>query len=105
MAASGRLMARRRPLRADRTIRRLVFYALVVLVCAVVLFPIYWTILSAIQPARFSMHYPPPFFPQAISLTPFQQLFDNYPVLTWVTNSTVISLLTSALCVALGIFG
>jgi multiple sugar transport system permease protein len=82
-----------------------VFYALVVLVCAVVLFPVYWTILSAIQPARFSMHFPPPFVPQAISFTPFQQLFAEYPVLTWVTNSTFISLLTTVLCVGLGIIG
>jgi multiple sugar transport system permease protein len=82
-----------------------VFYALVVLVCAVVLFPVYWTIVSAIQPARFSMHYPPPFVPQAINFTPFEQLFRDYPVVTWVANSTFISLQTTLLCVGLGIFG
>lgn len=106
MAATGAFVGRRRPsIRLGRTFQRVVFYALVVLVCVVVLFPVYWTILSAIQPARFSMHYPPPFYPQAISLTPFQQLFSEYPVLTWVTNSTLISLLTTVLCVGLGIFG
>ena len=73
-----------------------VFYVLVALVCAIVVFPVYWMIVSAIQPARLSMRYPPPFFPQAISLTPFQQLFRDYPVITWVTNSTVISILSTA---------
>jgi multiple sugar transport system permease protein len=62
-------------------------------------------VLSAIQPARLSMRYPPPFFPQQINLTPFQQLFRDYPVITWVTNSTIISLLSTVLCLALGIFG
>ena len=104
-AATNAFVAARHPLRPGRVGRRIAFYALVVLVCAVVMFPVYWTILSAIQPARFSMHYPPPFFPQAINLTPFQQLFRDYPVVTWVTNSTFISLLTTALCVGLGIFG
>jgi multiple sugar transport system permease protein len=99
------LVPRRRPLRVGRAGRRVVFYVLIVLVCAVVMFPVYWTILSAIQPARFSMRYPPPFFPQQINLTPFQQLFRDYPVLTWVTNSTLISLLTTVLCVGFGIFG
>jgi multiple sugar transport system permease protein len=85
--------------------RRAVFYLLVILVCAFVLFPVYWMILSAIQPARLSMRYPPPFWPQVVNLTPFQQLFRDYPVATWVTNSTIISVLTTLLCLGLGIFG
>src|SRR5207248_1414199 len=62
-------------------------------------------ILSAIQPARFSMRYPPPWWPQVISLVPFQQLFNEYPVVSWVTNSSIISLLSTLLCLALAIFG
>jgi multiple sugar transport system permease protein len=104
-AATTAFVTPRRRFRPGRTARRILFYALVVLVCAVVMFPVYWTIVSAIQPARFSMHYPPPFFPQAINFTPFQQLFRDYPVLTWVTNSTLISLLSTVLCVGFGVFG
>jgi multiple sugar transport system permease protein len=62
-------------------------------------------ILSAIQPARYSMRWPPPFFPQVVSFTPFVQLFADYPIATWVTNSAVISILTTLLCVALGVIG
>ena len=65
----------------------------------------YWMVLSAIQPARLSMHYPPPFIPQVISLAPFEQLFRDYPVLTWVTNSSLISVLSTTLCLALAVFG
>jgi multiple sugar transport system permease protein len=98
-------MALGRHVNSVRIAHRGLFYVLVVLVCAVVLFPVYWMILSAIQPARLSMRYPPPFFPQAVSLTPFQQLFRDYPVLTWVTNSTLISILSTVLCLALAIIG
>jgi multiple sugar transport system permease protein len=98
-------LLQRRRFNASRRVRRAGFYALVVLVCAVVIFPVYWMILSAIQPARLSMRYPPPLFPQAISLTPFEQLFRDYPVITWVTNSAIISILSTVLCLALGIFG
>jgi multiple sugar transport system permease protein len=104
-AATHPFVARRQPFNSRRFGRRAVFYALIVLVCAVVMFPVYWMVLSAIQPARLSMRYPPPFFPQQINLTPFQQLFRDYPVITWVTNSTIISLLSTVLCLALGIFG
>ncbi len=99
------VLARRRPFNTIRLARRGLFYVLVALVCAVVFFPVYWMILSAIQPARLSMRYPPPLFPQAISLTPFQQLFRDYPVVTWVTNSTLISILSTLLCLGLAIFG
>jgi multiple sugar transport system permease protein len=103
--ASSTYVAPRSRFSPARFGRRMVFYALVILVCAVVMFPVYWMILSAIQPARLSMRYPPPFWPQVINLTPFEQLFRDYPVVTWVTNSTIISLLSTALCLGLGVFG
>jgi multiple sugar transport system permease protein len=103
--ATSVYLSRHHRVNVMRVARRGVFYGLVVLVCAVVMFPVYWMVLSAIQPARLSMRYPPPFFPQAINLTPFQQLFRDYPVLTWVTNSTIISILSTMLCLALAIFG
>jgi multiple sugar transport system permease protein len=88
-----------------RRAQQSVFYFLVAIVCATVFFPVYWMLLSAIQPARFSMRYPPPFFPQAINFTPFEQLFRDYPVITWVTNSTIISILSTVLCLGLAVFG
>jgi multiple sugar transport system permease protein len=103
--ASGTYVAPRQRFNPARFGRRAVFYLLVILVCAVVMFPVYWMVLSAIQPARLSMRYPPPFWPQVINLTPFEQLFRDYPVVTWVTNSTIISLLSTALCLGLGVFG
>jgi len=101
----ARALARTYRFSTTRTLNRVLFYVLVVGVCAVVLFPVYWMILSAIQPARLSMRFPPPFFPQAINLAPFQQLFRDYPVVTWVVNSSFISLLSTLLCLALGIVG
>jgi multiple sugar transport system permease protein len=89
----------------SRRAQQSVFYFLVVLVCATVVFPVYWMFLSAIQPARFSMRYPPPFIPQAINFAPFEQLFRDYPVITWVTNSTIISILSTVLCLGLAVFG
>ncbi len=103
--ASGTYVARRPAFHPGSFARRVLFYALVVLVCGVVIFPVYWMIVSAIQPARFSMRYPPPFWPQVINLTPFEQLFRDYPVVTWVTNSTIISLLSTVLCLSLGVIG
>jgi len=106
MAHASQAAARRpRAIVVNRSVRRVLFYGTVALVCAIVVFPVYWMLLSAIQPARYSMRYPPPFFPQVISWTPFQQLFREYPIALWVTNSTTIALLSTALCVFLAVFG
>jgi multiple sugar transport system permease protein len=103
--ATAAVAVRGRQFNTGKVLRRILAYALVVLVCAVVLFPVYWMILSAIQPARLSMRYPPPMFPQAVNFTPFEQLFRDYPVVTWVRNSAIIAVLTTALCLALAVFG
>ena len=105
MASAAVAVRRRRQTNSGKVLRRILGYVLVILVCAVVLFPVYWMILSAIQPARLSMRYPPPMFPQAVNFTPFQQLFRDYPVVTWVRNSAIIAVLTTVLCLALAVFG
>ena len=105
VAATGARLGRPPRRSPARLVRRLLFYASVTLVCAVVVFPVYWMVLSAIQPARLSIRYPPPFFPQAINLAPFQQLFRDYPIATWITNSSVIALLTTLVCLGLAVLG
>jgi multiple sugar transport system permease protein len=103
--ATAAVAVRGRQFNTGKVLRRILAYALVILVCAVVLFPVYWMILSAIQPARLSMRYPPPMFPQAVNFTPFEQLFRDYPVGTWARNSAILAVLTTALCLALAVFG
>jgi multiple sugar transport system permease protein len=81
------------------------YYALVILVVAITFFPIYWMIVSAVRPSQYSTVYPPKFFPQAISLDPFREIFTGYDVGLWLLNSAILSALTTVICIVLSILG
>ena len=95
---------RRRP-NPVKVANRVLFYVLVIGVCAVVAFPVYWMILSAIQPVALEHALSATVLPASHQCHPFQQLFRDYPVVTWVTNSLFISILSTVLCLALAILG
>lgn len=82
-----------------------VFYALILGFCAVVLFPVYWMIVNSIQPLSYGMQYPPPLFPKEISFLPFITLFDNYPVARWLVNSLLLAGMATLIVLALAVLG
>jgi multiple sugar transport system permease protein len=72
-------------------------------------FPIYWMVVSAFQPVKYSLTYPPPFFPQAITLKPFADIFrveDNLDrVDIWIKNSVALASMTTIFCLGLTVLG
>lgn len=75
--------------------------AVVLLVCGVVLFPIYWMVLSAIQPQESLLSYPPPLIPVGFQTTAFRQLVAEQPIIGWLTASAGVASLVVALTMAL----
>ncbi|MCX6040500.1 MAG: carbohydrate ABC transporter permease [Caldilinea sp.] len=68
-------------------------------------FPIYWMVVSTLQPNEYTLHFPPPLFPQEITFGQFAELFVAHPVAIWIRNSWVIALLTMLVCMVLSIMG
>lgn len=96
-----------RPARSHkrRPLRRIGYYLLVLFVVVVTFFPIYWMVLSAIQPTKYSTRYPPPFIPKGIDFGAFRTLFDKQPIFDWLVRSVYLAGIATAICVALSIFG
>lgn len=92
-----------------RFLHRVPTYILVLLFCFVTAFPVYWMIVSAFQPVKYSLQFPPPFFPQAITLKPFTEIFrveDNLDrVDIWIKNSVILASMTTVVCLVLTILG
>ena len=88
-----------------RRLQRFALYAGVLLVCALVLFPVYWMLVTSIRPTRFSISYPPALWPEEFRWTAYLELFRTIPVATWLRNTFSVSLGTTVVCLALSIIG
>ena len=77
--------------------------AVIGLVCCVVLFPVYWMVLSAFQPQQNVLTFPPPLYPVGIQTASFTQLFDEQPILSWLSRSAGLAAVVVALTLVLTI--
>src|SRR5262249_32083747 len=68
--------------------------AAIVVVCAVVFFPVYWMLLSSIQPTNYSLSFPPPLIPKGFNWQAYGQLFGDKPIAQWLLISTIVATLT-----------
>jgi multiple sugar transport system permease protein len=84
---------------------RILLYVTVALVAMLTIFPIYWMLVSTFQPSKYTLHYPPPLFPQEITFHQFADLFANHPIARWLRNSFLIAIMAMLLCLALSVLG
>ena len=89
----------------QKTFGRIVFYFTIVAVCVITIFPIYWMVVSTLQPNKYTLHFPPPLIPQEITFGQFAELFADHPVGLWLRNSFLIAMLTMLVCMILSVAG
>jgi multiple sugar transport system permease protein len=65
--------------------------ALILIVCFVLLFPVYWMVLNAIQPSAYSLTWPPALWPKGFEWSNFQHLFADKPIVDWLARSTFVA--------------
>lgn len=80
-------------------------YVLIVAVCLVVLFPIYWMLITAIQTPASTLRYPPHLWPTDINLNGFRKVFSDLPIARWLGNSTLLALVATTITTVLAIIG
>ena len=84
-------------------------YLVVIAFCVITAFPIYWMIVSVLQPVKLSLQYPPPLFPQAINPNAFSEIFqvENNPdrVDIWIGNSVALASMTTIISLLLSTLG
>lgn len=91
--------------RVGRTILAIVTHLLIIAVAVITFFPIYWMLVSTFQPNEYTLRFPPPLFPKAITVRQFAELFVNHPLALWLRNSLLIASITTLICMILSIMG
>jgi multiple sugar transport system permease protein len=71
---------------------RYAFMALAVLMVAIVLFPVYWMLVTSLLPPSIVLSRRPPLIPpfDAVSFAAYAEVFHRRPVLTWMANSAIV---------------
>jgi multiple sugar transport system permease protein len=77
----------------------LIVYGLLLATLGVLLFPLYWMIVTAVRPSTELLSYPPQFFPADASLTAFTRVLRETMIFRWFMNSTVVTVVTIAVAV------
>jgi multiple sugar transport system permease protein len=93
---------KRTPRERVRTVARSV---VIIAVCVVVLFPIYWMILSTFQPEDKTLSFPPPLIPRGFDGSAITKLFNDQPIASWLGHSLYVALITVLITLALSTFG
>jgi len=88
------------PWKRRARLRQWVNVAVVVVICIVALFPIFWGLSTSLKPASDILEYPPKLIPTAPTLEHYRQLFST-GILKYIVNSTIVSTFTVVLCVVL----
>jgi multiple sugar transport system permease protein len=91
--------------RALRLARRVALYATLSLVTGAVLFPAYWMVVTSIRPARDTIAYPPPLLPRDVRWSAYVELFQTIPLVTWMSNTLVVSAGVTLVCLVLSVLG
>jgi multiple sugar transport system permease protein len=78
---------------------RIAVYLAVAATCAILLFPLYWMVLTSLRPDHSLLVFPPEFLPSAPTLAAYERLLARTAMLRWLANSTLLTLTTIAVAV------
>jgi len=93
----------------ERKRQRIIRAGLVILLCLVFVFPVYWMIITSLKPEAETIEWPPTLWPRDLTLENYQNLFSNaedVPVAKWFMNSAIAatchSILSVTVCLLAG---
>ena len=90
--------------RVQKLIVRALGWALLALVLLIALFPVYFMGITAFHPPTLSFGSKPTLFSTDLTLKAFQDLLRQYPFLTWLRNTFLVSICSTILSVTFSTF-
>ncbi len=89
----------------SRPVRRIALYLAILVVAVLVLFPVYWMLVTSIRPTQETISYPPRLFPHALRWSAYRDLFHTVPIATWLRNTLIVSSGVTVIVLVLSICG
>ncbi|MNI17288.1 L-arabinose transport system permease protein AraQ [compost metagenome] len=76
-------------------VKKLPVYLVMIFVSAVFLFPLLWSLISSLKPEAQIVSYPPKWIPESVTLDNYMQVLKNFPYLSWMMNSVMMTVLST----------
>lgn len=83
--------------------RSLALYSGVIATCVILLFPIYWMFVTALQPRTQLRQYPPKAFPDTPQWGVFQELLATQPFGLWMWNTVLVAFATMVISLSVSV--
>ena len=84
-----------------KTLKQSLKYVLLVVICAVFLFPLAWALVCSVKPEAEILSYPPRWVPQTFTFSNYTTVLQKYPYLSWGANSLITSIAGTVLILIL----
>jgi multiple sugar transport system permease protein len=75
----------------QKTLDSIVPYGVIVILNLIMLFPVYWIIVSSLQPSSLLMNLPPHFIPESLFLDNYLRIFSIFKYIRFFLNSFIVS--------------
>jgi multiple sugar transport system permease protein len=75
----------------------ILLYATLVVVCSILLFPIYWMVITSLAPNTALRSFPPQFWPSNPQWSTYTNLIFNTDMPRWLLNSAVVAITSTAI--------
>jgi ABC-type glycerol-3-phosphate transport system permease component len=75
---------------------KILAYAIVIVLLAAMMLPVYWTLVTAFKPNAETYVFPPVYLPKHPTFEPFTLLFRDYAFGRYIRNSLIVTLVTTS---------
>jgi multiple sugar transport system permease protein len=100
--ARARASAGRGSLRQEQIVKRVLQWSVLGTALVVVIFPLYWMLLTAFDPPSLSYTSQISLLPKRLTLSAMSQLLREYDFLLWMRNSATVAIISTLLAVVVG---
>lgn len=90
--------------RAEKRLRKIIAYTVLALFVLAVAFPLYWNILTSLRTPKEVYAREGMLIPDELTLQNYAKLFDGTPMLRWMWNTTLVTVVSTFTSLLVGLF-
>jgi len=88
-----------------RVVNSILFYVVIIAVCAILFFPLYWMFVCSTKSSSELFSPNPSFLPSLSGMGNYLKIFTIKPMARWLLNTVLVSSFSTIVCIIVAVFG